>query len=458
MKNLLLPIAIFISFVSLAQNTIPNGGFEQWTTISFDNLDNYITESGRSQFLLGSTTTIKSSDAQNGNSSVRLETKSNGQDTLFGFFTSGDFDNSNGFPYTQKPDSIVGYYKSNVLPGDTAILILRFSQLGNIYSFQLKTFVGVQSNWTRFSFPLNLTLTPDSMFIAAASSNAVNEIGVQVGSWLMLDNISFVGTGITQPILNGDFENWTIASYENPVNWSTSNMQGSSTGQYSVTKTTDKIAGNYALRLETITISDDTLGFITNGILGRDSISGGQPFGIVFDTLVGQYKYSPVGPDSAAIGLNFIKNGSLIGVYFGFLPASSTYTQFEVPFVLPQVPDTLRIDIVSSINENFVGSTLFIDELMLKSIVTNLDKKSALFEGVSLYPNPTRNIINLEFINNSENTEVTVIDNIGRIYYEESIERGAVNVQLDLDGLPYGNYFVRISDSKEIVYKKISKI
>jgi hypothetical protein len=458
MKTLLFPIVILLSLVSIAQNSIPNGDFEQWTTVSFNNLDNYITESGRAQFLLGSTTTIKSTDSQNGNSSVRLETKSNGHDTLFGFFTSGDFDHSNGFPYTQRPDSIIGYYKSNVLPGDTAILILRFSQLGNIYSFQLKTFTGVQSTWSRFAFPLNLTQTPDSMFIAAASSNAVSSIGVQVGSWLMLDNISFVGVGITQPILNGDFENWTIESYDNPLNWSTANIQGSSIGQYSVTKTPDNTEGSYALRLETIKVFDDTIGFITNGSFGQDSILGGQPFGIVFDTLIGQYKYSPVGPDSAAIGLNFFKNGNLIGVNYGFLPATSTYTQFEVPFVLPQVPDTLRIDVVSSINENFIGATLFLDQLLLKSIVTNINKSIDSFGEISLFPNPSNDLINLEFFNKSEAANITIIDNIGRIYHQEEVVKGRVNLQLNLNGLPVGSYFLRISDSENITYKKISKI
>ena len=51
------------------------------------------------------------------------------------------------------------------------------------------------------------------------------------------------------------------------------------------------------------------MGYITNGVFGRDSVMGGQPFNIVFDTLVGQYKYSPVGLDSAAMVLTFSKTG-----------------------------------------------------------------------------------------------------------------------------------------------------
>lgn len=458
MRNILLSVFAILAINANAQSTIPNGSFEQWTTISYNNLDNYVTESGRAQFLLGSTTTIKSSDAQNGNSSVKLETKTTGQDTLFGFFTSGDFDRSNGFPYSQKPDSLVGYYKSNVLAGDTALIIVRFSKLGNIFSFNLKTFVGVQNAWTRFAFPLNLAITPDSMFIAAASSNAINEVGVQPGSWIMFDNFSFVGTGITQPILNGDFENWTIHTYENPTNWSSTNIRGSQLGQFSSTKTTDKTHGNFALRLETVKIFDDTMGYITNGVFGRDSVMGGQPFNIVFDTLVGQYKYSPVGLDSAAMVLTFSKNRNVVGGRYYFFSPSSTYQQFQIPFVLPQIPDTLRIDITSSINDGFIGSTLFIDHLVLKSILTNIDKESNLFQEISLYPNPSNEYIKLEFVNHSQVATVQIIDQIGRTYYNYDIYKGDQKINIDLQSLPSGTYYVRISNNDEVVYKQITKL
>ena len=108
-------------FTIIAQNTIPNGGFENWVSSSYDNLDNFTTPIGESIFILGSATTLKSTDSQSGNFSVRLETKTNGLDTMFGFFTTGEFGQSNGFPYNQRPDSIHGFFKCNVKAGDTAV-------------------------------------------------------------------------------------------------------------------------------------------------------------------------------------------------------------------------------------------------------------------------------------------------------------------------------------------------
>ena len=55
------------------------------------------------------------------------------------------------------------------------------------------TFTGIASTWTRFAYPVGPTFTgTDSVNLAFASSNAFNESTIQDGSWLMVDNISFV--------------------------------------------------------------------------------------------------------------------------------------------------------------------------------------------------------------------------------------------------------------------------
>ncbi len=449
-------LIISVCFIK-AQNFVPNGGFENWTTSSYETLDNYVTEVGFAYFLLGSTTTFKSTDAQNGNFSVRMETKTNGSDTIFGFLTSGDFDRDNGYPYSQRPDSLIGYYKCDIQPGDTGYVVVRFSSLGTIFSFNVKSFVGTQNSWTRFAMPLNVPLTPDSMFFAAVASNAINEIGITPGSWLMLDNVSFTGTGITQGVLNGDFENWTPVNIENPDDWSPINLYASTQGQLSATKTSDSYAGNFALRLETIAFRDDTLGLITNGQFANDSIIGGHPFSIVFDTLIGYYKYSPVGLDTAAVGLTFTKNGNAIGRFYKALTARSTYGLFEVPFVLPQIPDTLRVDIVSSAEEDKVGSTLFIDELILKSIVTSLNVKNDLVQKVDIYPNPMSNQLSINLELNDE-ADFFLIDGMGREYWKKmNVLPGEVREIIDAEQLPSGMYFLRIIAGDVKAHYKVIK-
>ena len=107
MKKLLFSLSLFTCVHLFAQNPIPNGNFETWMTTRYIDLQNYITPVFESQEFLGSPTTIRSSDRIAGNYSIRMETKSNGADTLFGFISSGEFGQSNGFSFTQSPDSIV---------------------------------------------------------------------------------------------------------------------------------------------------------------------------------------------------------------------------------------------------------------------------------------------------------------------------------------------------------------
>ena len=458
MKNVYIVLISFFSISLCGQNTVPNGSFENWSTSSFDELDNYDTQPGFSLFLLGTSTTTRSSDAFNGNFSIRLETKASQSDTVPGVYTSGDFDTENGFPYSQRPDSLVGYYKCDVKAGDSAFLVIRFSEQDSIFSFQTISFVGIQNNWARFSLALDLSMNPDSMFIGATSSNLINEIGIQPGSWLMLDSLHFVGSGITQQIVNGDFENWTTKTFEEPDFWRTTNSATATVGISSATRTTDSHSGSNALRLETIAFFDeDTIGIVTNGEFGDSMVAGGQPFSIAFDTLVGYYKYSPIGLDTAAIGLSFFRNGNLIGNASRFFTAQSTYTEFRVPFVLSQIPDTMRIDIFSSIGENIVGSTLFIDDLRLNSVNTSLDDNFDKIKQLEVYPNPTSDRLIVKFTPLKEEMTISLIDALGREFLSKLISKGQEQVALDLSSLKKGNYFLRMQLGNKTIHRSVVK-
>lgn len=449
MKKILLQLILIVTLPIVAQNTIPNGNFEQWTTKQFINLDYYVTPIFESQQILGSPTVIRSTDKYLGNYSVRLETKSNGIDTIFGFLTAGEFGQSNGFSFTQTPDSLVGYYKSGVLVGDTAVFLVNFSNQGNVLFDTVFTFVGSQTNWSQFSFPINLSQTPDSCFIAVASSNAINEIGIKPGSWLMLDEIGFTGAGVTQVIPNFGFENWTIDTLNSLNDWAFTDA---------ISQTIDNQEGNFALKLETIVINGDTSYITHNGQISNGGITGGHPFTIMSDTLIGFYKYIPSGNDTAAIVMSFQKNGSSFNQKFYLFQAQSSYTSFNVPFNVGQVPDSMFLVIASSINGANVGSALYLDDLKLKSIVTNLNKESSVFKDINLYPNPTSSSIRLELNNRSQKSDIQIVDNLGRIFYNQAINSGRLNMEINMESIPAGNYYLRIYNEEEVLYKRITKL
>ena len=165
-------------------------------------------------------------------------------------------------------------------------------------------FTGTQNGYEEFSAPIQWLIpiiSPDTIVTAIISSTLFNM--PIPGSILTVDNIHFIGASTPYP--NGDFENWVEYSAEEPDNWFTSNVFSFSVGETPVTKTDDSYEGNYAIRIEnTLTLWDDTLGFITNGTFGEDGPIGGMPIDSIPDLLSGYYKYSPVGPDTAIAGIS----------------------------------------------------------------------------------------------------------------------------------------------------------
>lgn len=378
-----------------------------------------------------------------------METIIAGTDTLFSFITAGEFGQSNGFSFTQSPDSLVGFYKSNVMPGDTAIFLVNFSTLGVSIYDSVFNFVGTQSTWSRFAFALNFGQTPDSCFIAVASSNALNGVGIQHGSWLMLDDIGFAGTGITQTIPNSNFELWTIDTLNSLNDWEYSDA---------IIQTTDNVEGNFALKTETVEIDGDTAYVVTNGRISNSGIVGGQPFVISNDTLIGYYKYVPAGNDTAAMSLNFVKNGGIINQTFKIFTTQPTYTSFEVPFNVSQTPDSLFIIIASSALQNkTIGSALYMDDLKLKSIVTSLDEEIEAFGEIELDPNPTTDNITVSFHQQSENTNLQIIDQLGRLYTQVVVAAGRRSQEIDVSNLKSGVYFLRITKDEKVIHRQFVK-
>lgn len=450
----------FFAILTVQAQTIPNGSFENWTTNSYPVLDDYTTQIGITRFIFDSATVRRSSDSFSGDYSVLLETLSEGEDTIPGVFIASDFDEGNGIAYSQQPDSLIGYYKCDLQVDDTAGITIFFTNAGTPVSIEEVVFSNSQSSWTRFAIRLRYFNTPDSVNIFASSSRG--EV-VSPGSWLMLDSLHFVGTGITQQLPNNSFENWTDKTYDTPDSWQSINGLSSFYDETSVSQSTDSYSGTYALSVQTVDILDTAIGFLTNGILDllADSIVGGIPYTDTRDTLVGYYQYTPTGTDTAAVGLYFFNNGAILdsaGVEFDAL--QSSYTAFEIPFSLSQAPDTLLINIVSSLEgpNKGVGSTLLIDSLIMKSIITSLDKNVLGLKDLSIYPNPTSEFLNLEFEALLKPFTLDIIDAVGRVYENKNIASGTQQVSVNISALRSGTYFVRLRSENELTHRSFIKL
>lgn len=465
-KNFCSIIFCFLSLWISAQNGIPNGNFESWNSMTFDAPSNYPSISNPEAFAkCGVTTpnTVKSTDAFHGAFSVQMTTVSSATDTCFGYFINtipnNDFPNwTGGFPYTEMPTGIRGYYKSSIAPPDTGRVLLIFKQGGapiEVYTFPL---YGNQNAWTLFNFPISLPSNPDTVIFAAASSDFSNEILILPGSMLQLDSLSFTGVANQPVLLNGDFENWTAHTLYSPEDWG----QQQAESEY-IRRTNDNAAGSYAIELETF-LGDNNgtpeaqgaqinMGWWDNSCA---CYKGGYPFSNQIDTLVFSYKYNPMNNDSAEINLTFKKNGGQIGGTSIKLSASTSYQVKEFPFNLGQAPDTVIIQVQSSLWQHnalsYVGSVLKIDEIHFKSQPLNTAVPvRSLANKISVFPNPSNGVFKVQ--NAGFNADIAEIYNtMGEKVYTKTLNSDSET--LNLSHLPNGIYFLQLT-LEETVTKKI---
>ncbi|OSZ82051.1 hypothetical protein CAP35_01920 [Chitinophagaceae bacterium IBVUCB1] len=429
MKQLLSALLVLATSFSFAQ-TIPVSDFENWTITNYDDLN--------APWITSNETTVPNFGASNvkkvtghlSTNAVRLETYASGTDTLVGYFTNTEGDpttGEGGVPYSQMPTAITGFYKYNLPANDTALLIVVFKKNGTVISsntFKIKG-TGSLPTFTSFNYPVSMSVTPDSVVVLAASGNFING-GVNANSWIEFDQLSFTGPGITQPIMNGDFEGWSAKSYQVPQDCS---VDGD------VTRTTDKYAGNYAAKM--VTIDDGTGSPYTGDVYVTMPYTSTSP-----DTLTGYYKYTAGAPgDEGQIIVMFFKNGMPVGnSIIESLTASSTYKKFSMPFQATQVPDELYIIFASSdFTNGAIGSTCLIDEVSIKQGSLSVNNKTYQKTDIKVYPNPAKDMITIR-AEHKDGLIAKIFDNTGKLLVEQAFEKDKTSINMPLQNMVAGMY------------------
>lgn len=451
MKKILL-LSMMFSYTSFAQ-TILVGDFENWTITAYDDLPApWYTSNQFTVKDYGVATTKKVTGFSSANA-IRIETYVSGTDTVPGYFTNTEDDptaGEGGMPYSQQPNAIEGYYRYNLPGNDSAVLMIIFKKNGSIVSNDIIKIKGTGSlsTFTAFNYPLSLSVVPDSVVILGMSSNFIDGIGVNSGSWIEFDSLRFTGPGITQAILNGTFEQWNSKSEEVPDDWQVSG---------NVTRSNDKYAGSYAAKLVT---SDDGSGGEESAELMRALSYSNN----THDTLTGYYKYNPSAPgDSAMIALMFFNGGFPIGSgYIVSLPPVSNYVKFTIPIKVTSSVDQAFISIYSSgyFGTPAIGSELYIDDMKIIQGSTSVNEPGIRQPDIAVYPNPAKDIVIVN-INNIGSEELTLVlfDNVGKQVAIRNASIGKQNVHFPIGNLPVGTYtlMVQSSNGKILCKKQIVK-
>ncbi len=452
MKKIIFLISLLLAFFLNAQQ-IQNNSFENWHTQTYPDLDDYI-DSGEDGYLNIS----RETDATEGNYSVKIESIDRGQwdpgEVEPGYFINFNPDDfSGGVPYSSHVDTVKIDYKAGVVGQDTALFLIEFKyQSIPVYDTIVKIDASMNTQtWQTIVLPTRMPagVVPDTLMIGAASSNAITGAGMEIGSWVMFDNLRFISnTSSVPPPPNWSFENWTFHNVEKPDGFMTSLDDEPLTTPQSIQKSTDPTDGSYAVYMvNTINHWGDTVhAVITNGqLFSHDGLEGGMAISQNPTSISYDIKTHREAGDMASIRFVF-KNSSdpsqneFIGQdYTSDIPA---YQHVDIPLNLQYAHDSLRFD---AWNGDKPGSWMQLDNIYLgyPAAVDNYIRA----EELRAFPVPASGWLYFKIQAKQDvNIKIDILDMNGKRLTGKSfrLHTGRNRVKLSTAALLRGVYLYRI--------------
>jgi hypothetical protein len=458
MKQITTLLSIMLLSLLSAAQSIPNGDFEHWTTINFFEPIGWLSSNTETIHANNwiTVTPVTGHDGQG--HAIRLTTDGQNGRIMPGYFsnTTGDPTlGEGGHEYTEIPHSLKGYARYHTLENDTALLIVAFKKDGELVGLNTFTFNGNQSSFVEFNYLLDISELPDSVIIAAVSSDVRNPELMQTGSFLELDDLSFEGRYVLPQLPNHDFESWQLSHIHHAMGWQ---VMGKT-----VNRTDATLFGEYAIAMTSFMDGDGHIhpSGVHTGYEGPGGEwLGGLPYQQINDTLRGWYKYLSDGEDAGCISLEMLTGSENVGgAYFQFYPTDE-WTFFEVPMNLDQQPDTLRVQITSSAypyDEATQGSTLYIDNLQLSSQPLFVNTLRIASPG-DAYPNPAVALLHIPLpANYKGDIQVMVYDEVGALAKTVNVHQPESIVRLPLEGMAPGNYVYEVRSNEWLYAGKFVK-
>jgi hypothetical protein len=105
------------------------------------------------------------------------------------------------------------------------------------------------------------------------------------------------------------------------------------------------------------------------------------------------------------------------------------------------------------------GSLILTHGFQQKLIITAVEENIDLLVNLKVYPNPASEVINIQF-DEPVDGEITVaiLDSQGRLVKRETVEADMVEKQINLQELPAGIYYLRLTKGKLVNVYKVVKL
>lgn len=287
---------------------------------------------------------------------------------------------------------------------------------------------------------------------------------------LILTLLAIIPFCLFSQIPNGSFETWTnMGLYGNPDQWSTPNDYTSPAGGFTCIKGTPGNPGTSYIRL--ISTSIGSMGVIPAiavcGILNTSTMQpvSGFPFTSRPENLTGNWQFMANGEDQGYISVLLShwnpSTQSRDTVAYNDFPLPGmvmSWRNFSIPLIYKNGmnPDSAII-VASASNSNGAvtadGSYLYLDNLSFSgSVLTVSDTKQ---DGITIFPNPASDRVFIELSKKySGNSTISVLDVSGREVFRSQHIFSNGKISFNLQGIPDGNYFIRIISGKEVLVRK----
>jgi hypothetical protein len=476
MKKFTIILTVLFAMTITTNAQIPNGGFENWTTIgSYEDPTGW---ASTNSYSTGSFYAItKSTDhypATVGNYSVRIENNISLLPNFSGrgvVMTGDTLDPHPTFPITGHPTSLTGYYKFAPQNGDTMAIVIELYLNGVRVFDKDPSFISnaTTSGWTSFNISFPTYTIADSGHIYLASYAAADASSMPLGnSILYVDNLNFDNliTSVAQ-IPNNGFELWTsFGSYSNPDSgWVTNNSYSAGT-YYPVTKSTDHYpasVGSFSVRMENnISFPGTTAekyGYTATALYPGYN---GPFFPIIGhpNSLCGYYKFAPQNNDTMTIMAALYYNGAIVSTaVLNSTTTATDWTSFNIPFPAYSIADSAQIGLCAYYDVfgifpsgPYGNSVLYVDNISFDNLISSVSESPSKNNGVNFYPNPASNVVSLNFTNTqNEDIGINIYSILGVLVRSEILKQN--NKQINVSDLSNGVYMVIIK-SKDLTETK----
>lgn len=405
-----------ILFIALNQLVVAQSlptGFEKWETTTIERLPEpadfwYTNNFQMDSSIFGGGGVTVTTDSYSGEYAIRLTTKIDLEgDTVPAYLSVHPEIWEEGLTITGDPDSLIGYYKCNIMPDDTANIYV-YAETGMVYGGITFTQEENSNNYQRFAMPMHVEGTDLIQLVFNSSSRNWGE--AIPGSWIQFDSLALKGEGLNpgDTLGNNDFERWTAPhtySFKDPVHWTTTNPITALMADTSfIFPSDDAHSGAYSISLISDTVPGQPLdggqpvNYLSNGYMYSDAPSGGMITNQWPDSIVAYCKYSPVASDAALFA---IINGSTDlsrelptpqNSVFKILPEMESYQKvvFDMTTITTDTsdPDSVLIIISSSniLSGSYeIGSQLWIDDISVYPQEVNAIQVTAAEEQNEIY-------------------------------------------------------------------------